>query len=103
MGPQTEGLVGVGFALTFPTLNMQGTAGVSDNEQGVASGLVQTSFQIGGAIGLAAVSAVVADGDVAAYRTGIAIVLGVAVLGLLIAVTGVVRPRTQEVLATTGA
>ena len=29
--------------------------------------------------------------------------LGVAVLGLLIALTGVVRPRTEEVLATTGA
>ena len=36
-----------------------GAAGVSDHEQGLAAGLVQTSFQMGGAIVLAAVSAVV--------------------------------------------
>jgi MFS family permease len=93
-------LLGVGFALCFPTLNMQGTTGVSDHEQGLASGLVQTSFQIGGAIGLAAVSGVVGDGDVAAYRTGIAIVLGVAALGLAIALAGVARPQTHEAVAT---
>jgi MFS family permease len=87
-------LLGVGFALCFPSLNMQGTSGVSDHEQGLASGLVQTSFQIGGAIGLAAVSGVVGDGDIADYRTGIAVVLVVAVLGMVIALAGVARPRT---------
>src|SRR3954447_5206430 len=93
-------LLGIGFALCFPSLNMQGTSGVSDHEQGLASGLVQTSFQIGGAIGLAAVSGVVGDGDVASYRTGIAVVLAVAVLGLVIALAGVVRPQAEEAVAT---
>ena len=56
-------LIGVGFALGYAALNVQATAGVADHEQGLAAGLVQTSFQIGGAIVLAAVSAVVGRGD----------------------------------------
>ena len=52
-------LLGIGFALSFPTLNIAGTNGVGDHEQGLASGLVQTSFQVGGAIGLAVVSAII--------------------------------------------
>ncbi len=34
-------LIGVGFMLLFPTLNIQATTGVADREQGVASALVQ--------------------------------------------------------------
>ena len=55
-------LIGIGFVLCFPTLNIQATNGVADHEQGLASGLVQTSFQVGGAIGLAVVSAIVTAG-----------------------------------------
>src|SRR4051794_5161325 len=55
-------LLGVGFALSFPALNIQATAGVADHEQGLASGLVNTSFQLGGAIVLAVVTAVVNRG-----------------------------------------
>lgn len=40
-------LVG-GFAVTFPSVPSQGTAGVDDTEQGLASGLVSTSVQVGG-------------------------------------------------------
>ena len=43
-------LVGLGFALGYAALNVQATAGVADHEQGLAAGLVQTSFQMGGAI-----------------------------------------------------
>ena len=50
-------LVGVGFALTFPAINVQATSGVADHEQGLASGLVNTSVQIGGAVVLAVISA----------------------------------------------
>ena len=89
-------LVGLGFALGYAALNVQATAGVADHEQGLAAGLVQTSFQLGGAIVLATVSAVVSSG----YQTAIAVVLGVAVLSVLLALVGVVRPRTEEALAT---
>lgn len=46
-------LQGAGFALAFPALNIQALGGVADDEQGLASGLVGSSFQIGGAILLA--------------------------------------------------
>lgn len=35
-------LLGIGFALTFPAVNAQATAGVADHEQGLASGLLNT-------------------------------------------------------------
>jgi MFS family permease len=99
-------LIGLGFALTFPALNMQATMGVGDHEQGLASGLVQTSFQVGGAVVLAVVSAVVssrAGGDfLDALRPALGVVTGVAVLGLLVALTGVVGGRPDVALAGEG-
>jgi fucose permease len=52
-------LTGVGFGLAYPTLNIQALAGVRDDEQGLASGLVGSSFQIGGAIVLALATATI--------------------------------------------
>jgi nitrate reductase gamma subunit len=46
-------LMGAGFALAYPALNIEALAGVGDAEQGLASGLVGSSFQIGGAVLLA--------------------------------------------------
>jgi MFS family permease len=54
-------LLGVGFATAFPSINVQATAGVADHEQGLASGLVNTSVQIGGAVVLAVVSVILAN------------------------------------------
>ena len=93
-------LIGGGFALGYSALSVQATAGVADHEQGLASGLVQTSFQMGGAIVLAAVTADVGEGTIGDYRTAIAIVLGVAIMSLLLALTGVARARTEQALAT---
>ena len=98
-------IVGIGFMLLFPALNIQATMGVANHEQGLASGLVQTSFQIGGAIGLAIVTAVVsagsADGDLfGAYHTAVGVALAIAVLGLLVAVIGLARePRAASAAA----
>ena len=101
-------LLGIGFALCFPTLNIQGTNGVGDHEQGLASGLVQTSFQVGGAIGLAVVSAIVtsragASTDAAvlldAYRTALIVVAGIAVAGLAVALSGLIS-QSEPALAT---
>ena len=57
-------LLGVGFALIFPSINAQATSGVVDEEQGLASGLVNTSVQIGGAVVLAVVSAILVNASV---------------------------------------
>jgi MFS family permease len=101
-------LLGIGFALCFPTLNIEATNGVGDHEQGLASGLVQTSFQVGGAIGLAVVSAIVtsrAGGStdsvvlLDAYRTALIVVAGIAAAGLAVALSGLVW-RQEPALAT---
>ena len=49
---------GLGFALAYGPLNIAATNGVAAHEQGLASGLVNTSFQFGGALVLAVVTAV---------------------------------------------
>jgi MFS family permease len=52
-------LAGIGFALAFGPLNVAGTSGVASEEQGLAGGLLNTSFQFGGALVLAIVTAVI--------------------------------------------
>ena len=92
-------LLGSGFALCFATLNIEATTAVGDREHGLASGLVQTSFQVRGAVGLAVVSAIVtsrAGGStdhsvlLNAYQTALVVVTGVAIAGLAVAVSGLV-------------
>jgi EmrB/QacA subfamily drug resistance transporter len=51
-------LAGLGFALAFGPLNIAATTGVAPMEQGLAGGLLNTSFQFGGALFLAIATAV---------------------------------------------
>ena len=97
-------LIGIGFALCFPSLNIQATAGVADSEQGLASGLVSTSFQVGGAVVLAVVSAIVTSETGAAtdaaslldgFRPALGVVTLVAVIGLIVALTGMRWQRRE--------
>ncbi len=90
-------LLGLGFALCFPSINSQATAGVADNEQGLASGLVNTSLQIGGAVMLAVISAVIGAGEGVAkpdtllpgMTTAIQVVVGLTVVGLLATIVAI--------------
>ena len=92
-------LIGFGFMLGFPAQNIQAVAGIPDHEQGLASGLVNTSFQLGGAMGLAIVTAVVSgEMSLDAFRPAIAVVTGLAALGLLVALIGLI-PAARERLA----
>ncbi|MFJ4412073.1 MFS transporter [Streptomyces sp. NPDC088910] len=96
-------LLGAAFALAFPSLNIQATNGVKDHEQGMVSGLLNTSFQVGGAIFLAVVTAVVtaASGDHPAnkqaildsYRPGLWVVTGIGLVGLLLTLSGLFTRR----------
>jgi len=100
--------IGFGFALCFPAVNAQATAGIADHEQGLASGLVNTSIQIGGAVVLAVVTAVLngagpaeaANGQLLpGMRAAIAVVAGVAAVGALgaaIRLRFLPRPAPQE-------
>jgi MFS family permease len=53
-------LSGVGLALTFVPVMIAGLTGVQPADAGVASGLLNTSRQVGGSIGLAAVTTIAA-------------------------------------------
>jgi EmrB/QacA subfamily drug resistance transporter len=51
-------MVGVGLAFAFVPVSIAALAGVAEREAGLASGLINTSQQIGGAIGVAVASTV---------------------------------------------
>ncbi len=68
-------LVGVGLGLSFVPMTMAATTGVPAHEAGLAAGLVNTSRQVGGAVGLAAMATVatsVARGHAATATANIA-------------------------------
>ncbi|MFI1016920.1 MFS transporter [Streptomyces sp. NPDC020965] len=98
-------LVGGAFALAFPSLNIQATNGVDDHEQGMVSGLLNTSVQVGGAVFLAIVTAVVAAGGghgggtpqevLDSYRPGLVAVTVIGAAGLLVALTGLRTRRDR--------
>ncbi len=84
-------LAGLGFGLAFGPLNVAATSGVAPEEQGLAGGLVNTSFQLGAALVLAIVTAVVnantsgsSHQDIlSGYRAALFVAVGVALLGVV--------------------
>ena len=90
-------LIGLAFTLVYGPLTIVATDGVADEEQGLASGLFNTSFQFGAALGLAVAAAVVAAatgaGDDAqtvldGYRAGLAVPVAGALLALAVTLPG---------------
>jgi EmrB/QacA subfamily drug resistance transporter len=84
-------LLGGGFAFGFSSIMSQATHGIDNSEQGLASGLVQTSGQVGAALVLAVLTALLAgDGSASAaadfsqFQVGVNLVTGVALIGLLV-------------------
>ncbi len=71
LGPSL--LAAIGLGLTFVPITIAAVSGVEDREAGLASGLINTSQQVGGALGLAILSSVAFTriGDLAAQgQTG---------------------------------
>jgi MFS family permease len=56
LGPSLLAAAGLGFA--FVTTTIAAVSGVPENESGLASGLINTSQQVGGALGLAVLSTI---------------------------------------------
>jgi sugar phosphate permease len=98
-------LIGVAFGLGFSSLSLAATAGIADGEQGLAASLFQTSFQVGGAIVLAIVTAVVdaggasrittAQATLGAYRPALAVITAISALGALTALSGLLPARRK--------
>jgi EmrB/QacA subfamily drug resistance transporter len=107
-------LGGVGVGLSFVSATIASLSGVGPSEAGIASGLVNTSRQIGGAIGLATISAVAAASTSAyadshpsiaassaaaldhGFQSGFYVLIGLLLVGVLIGAT-LVRARSSSV------
>jgi Na+/melibiose symporter-like transporter len=101
-------LAGLGFALAYPSLNIQALTGVRDDEQGLASGLVGSSFQIGGAIVLAIAMAVVVGATpdhattaqvVSGFKAGIYVTVAANGLLILLSLSGPLNQLAAAVTA----
>jgi MFS family permease len=89
-------LLGAGFATGFSSTMAQATYGIDDSEQGLASGLVQTSGQVGAALVLAVVTALVAGrkdapADFNQFHPGVNLVTAVALVGLVLNLVPLLR------------
>ncbi|MFE2376153.1 MFS transporter [Streptomyces sp. NPDC059398] len=91
---------GIGTAAAFPTLNMGAVAGVPDRDQGLAGALLNMFMQIGGAVVLALVTAVVEAGQrsdrgdpLAGYGAGTGVIVAAVLAGL--GGTLLIRHRTD--------
>jgi EmrB/QacA subfamily drug resistance transporter len=102
-------LGGAGMGLSFVPVTIAGLTGVQGADAGVASGLINTSRQIGGAVGVAAISAIAAasaNGYASShgasavtsgaaldhgFQTGLTVLVGLLLAGALIVVV-LVRP-----------
>jgi hypothetical protein len=65
-------VAGAGTAFAFIPVSIAALAGIADHEAGLASGLLNTSQQIGGAIGVAVASTVAATHFNTLTRAGVA-------------------------------
>ena len=105
-------LFGLGAGLAFPSLMTLAMSGATPSDSGLASGLVNTSVQVGGAVGLAVLAtfatertdALLADGEPAAsalnsgYHLAYLIGAGLVLVAIAIAVS-VLRVRQPEAAA----
>lgn len=63
-------IMGLGAGMTFVSVSIAATSGVPGREAGLASGLLSTSQQMGGALGLAILSGVATSAATAAVENG---------------------------------
>ena len=103
-------LVGIGVGTSFPSLMTLAMSGATPEESGLASGVVNTSLQVGGAIGLAVLATLAAqrtddrEGDgvahLAALNSGyhLAYLVGAALIAvaLVVAVTVLRQPTWRR-------
>jgi EmrB/QacA subfamily drug resistance transporter len=103
-------LVGLGIGMSFVPMTLAATAGVPVHEAGLASGLINTTRQMGGALGLAIMATAATSAAVrhaagkhvtgvdltAGYRWAFAIAGGLLVIGALTALLLPVPDRVPE-------
>ncbi|NJP94024.1 MFS transporter [Nonomuraea sp. FMUSA5-5] len=97
-------LIGLMFAFVYGPLTIVATDGIAEHEQGLAGGLINSSFQFGAALGLSMVTAVNvaalggatdAGAGLEAMRTALVVPVTATLLAAVIAVAGL-RTRVRE-------
>jgi len=93
--------LGLGTGAAYVAGSIASLSGVAESEAGLASGLNNAAFQIGGAVGVAILStaAVSAGSAIDGYRAAFATAIAVAVLGMLAAALLLGRTREPTVNA----
>jgi EmrB/QacA subfamily drug resistance transporter len=103
-------LVGVGLGFSFVPISIAALAGVRPAEAGLASGLFNTSQQIGGALGIAALSTIATSRTADAVASGtplpsalihgftgaFIVGVGIAAVGIIAAVTLIRRDELEQ-------
>jgi predicted MFS family arabinose efflux permease len=104
-------VLGTGAGLFFPSLTTLAMSGVSESETGLASGLINTSLQVGGSIGLAVLAGLAttradhllgtghstAAALTGGYHLAFLVAAGLVVAGIVVAVRVLERPQSFEV------
>ncbi len=108
-------IVAIGLGLSFVSITITAVAGVTADEAGLASGLINTAQQVGGALGLAILSTVassrtshvLADGPHGAgaarnaltegFQSAFAVGAGFAILGLILTLLVIPRVKPEDV------
>jgi hypothetical protein len=100
-------VIGLGLGLGFAALTVAAAGGVEHTHAGVAGALINMTQQVGGAIGLAVITAVATSGLPAtgatpsAVNDGFLVAAGIAAIGLALAVATMPsrRRRTRAAVA----
>ena len=102
-------LIGAGIGVSFVSVTIAALAGVPSRDAGIASGLVNTARQVGGAVGLAGVTTIatiyathrsatesVAAGATHGFRIAFATLAVLSIVGAVLTTTMRVRHRETE-------
>jgi EmrB/QacA subfamily drug resistance transporter len=98
-------LHGIGNGLVFPTMNIAGVSGVADREQGVASGMITATFQIGVGMGVAVLTGVMTatthgtsvHAQLHGYHAAFAAAALFSLAGAVVSLLGLGTPKTDAV------
>jgi EmrB/QacA subfamily drug resistance transporter len=100
---------GVGLAFSFVPVTIAGLAGVAPADAGVASGLINTTRQVGGSVGLAVVTTVAAAATAGTgpaalnhgFHVALYVLVGLSLVGAALAAAVGRPPRTESVVEET--
>ncbi|NGO42771.1 MFS transporter [Streptomyces ureilyticus] len=103
-------IAGIAFALAYGPLTIAATDGVTESEQGLAGGLLNTATQFGAALGISAVTAVYGlasssgsdpESTLSAFRTALIVPVAMVTLGALLSSFGLRGGRGRRVAGVT--